>query len=428
MLREAAGHIVYVVPGSPLVAERTVELLRSDERVDLEVVPAMSFLDLVWERLGVDPVASSVRIVDGTDFAAQAAAERGPLLVAQTHSRGILSEVKLAVERPPEGDQAAVMLHHLGLDDEVVRSVAWSELDRVEDIEPDHLTSVWIEKLEAPVAGEMVRLVELVRTLREKCPWDQKQSHGSLARHLLEEAYEALDAIEDVVEAEPDVPEQLIAHLEEELGDLVFQVVFHSAIATEEGWFTLADVAERLIEKLVGRHPHVFGDAVAETPEDVARRWEVLKRQEHGRSSIADGIPRDLPALALAAKLQRKAGSVGMTDLGYDHDIELVRSVLERLEQEDAGSSGETLEADRIVVADVGDALFALADLARRLGVDPESALRARALGLSAEIRAAEQSPTRSSAVDELLEGGDSASDGVQQANFDHTNPRGNST
>jgi tetrapyrrole methylase family protein / MazG family protein len=397
------GSVVYVVPGSPAVAERTVELLRSDERVELVVVPAMSFLDLVWERLGVDPVAASVRIVDGTDFAAQAAGQRGPLLVAQTHSRSILSEVKLAVEQPPAGDHAAVLLHHLGLPDEVVMPVAWSELDRASGFEPDHLTSVWIADLETPVASEIVRLVELVRTLRAECPWDQRQTHGSLARHLLEEAYEALDAIEDVARAAPDVPEQAIAHLEEELGDLVFQVVFHSALAAEEGWFTLGDVAERLVGKLVGRHPHVFGDAVAHTPEDVARRWEVLKREEQGRSSVTDGIPRTFPALALAAKLQRKADSLRLAgpegledpsrpeDRGPDPDVQLIRRVLDQLAAAQGGSSGETLEAERSTVDQVGEALFALADLARRLGVDPESALRARSMRFIDEIKATEE-------------------------------------
>jgi tetrapyrrole methylase family protein / MazG family protein len=388
---DSSPGIVYVVPGSPLVAERTVELLRSDPRVELLIEPGMSFLDLVWDRMGVDPVAASVRIVDGTDFAAQAAGERGPLLVAQTHSRGILSEMKLAVEHPPPGDHAAVLLHHLGLDDEVVWPVSWSELDRLVALEPDHLTSVWISRLEEPVAGEMVRLVELMRTLRARCPWDQRQTHGSLARHLLEEAYEALDAIEDVEAAEPDVPEEAIAHLEEELGDLVFQVVFHSAIAEEEGWFALADVATRLADKLVGRHPHVFGDAIAESPEDVARRWEVLKREEQGRSSVTEGIPRTFPALALAAKLQRKADSFGLKDLGSDRDIQVIREALDVFARAQNASSGETLEAEKSTVTQVGEALFALSDLARRLGVDPESALRARAMRLGAEIRAAEE-------------------------------------
>jgi tetrapyrrole methylase family protein / MazG family protein len=384
------GEVVYVVPGSPLVAERTVQMLRSDGRIALEVVPAMSFMDLVWERIGTDPVASSVRIIDATDFASQAAGERGPLLVAQAHSRGVLSQVKLAVEDPPTGESAATLLHHLGLEDEVVLPLRWSELDRQDRIEPDHLTSVWIPSLEAPVASEVVKLVDLVRTLRVHCPWDRQQTHGSLGRHLLEESYETLDAIEDLAADEPDVPSEKIDHLEEELGDLMLQVVFHAVLASEEGRFDLADVARKVHDKLVGRHPHVFGDAVANTPEDVARRWESLKRDEQGRRSIVDGIPNDLPALTLAAKLQRKAESVGISGRGVDDDRAAVLATVEHLSANPAGSSGETLEADRETKVAIGQALLAMADLARRAGVDPESALRASARTFASEIRAVE--------------------------------------
>ena len=267
------GYVAYVVPGSPLVAERTVELLRVDGRVALEIVPSLSFLDLVWQRLGVDPVAAGVRLVDATAFAAGAAGERGPLLVAQCHSRTLLSEVKLAADDVAGEDagRSAVVLHHLGLADERVVEVPWSDIDRT--LEPDHLTSLWVPRLAAPVAVELVRLEELVRTLRARCPWDMAQTHGSLARHLLEEAYEALDAIETVASAEPDVPPAAVAHLEEELGDLLFQVYFHAVLGAEEGRFTLADVARTVHDKLVSRHPHVFADAVADTPEEVAARW-----------------------------------------------------------------------------------------------------------------------------------------------------------
>lgn len=389
------GEVVYAVPGSPLVAEKTVALLRADARIEVEIVPGISFLDLVWERVGTDPVSSSVRVVDGVDFGPQAAGERGPLVVAQVYSRSILSSIKIALDDPPPGDSAVTVLHHLGLSDERVAKVRWEELDRLDGLEPDHLTSLWIPELAIPVASEIVRLEELVRTLRTNCPWDREQSHGSLARHLLEEAYEALDAIEDVAAAGPDVPEQAISHLEEELGDLAFQVVFHSVIAAEEGWFTLADVARRLVDKLVQRHPHVFADAVAETPEDVARSWEALKLDQLGRSSVTDGIPQDLPALALVAKLQRKAESLGIpgpdskTVVGEREDL---LEVVDRLFGLDRSSSGETLEAAPETVRDVGDALVVLADLARRAGVDPESALRARARVLAAEIRKSESS------------------------------------
>ena len=183
--------VLYAVPGSPLVAERTVELLLADPRVTVDLVPGMSFTDLAWARLGVDPVAAGVRLVDGHRFAVEAAGERGPLLVAQCDSKAVLSDIKLAVDW--SGDLQAVVLCRLGLPDESVRTVAWADLDR--DLEPDHLTSVYIPALAAPVAGEVARFAELVRTLRQRCPWDREQTHASLTRHLLEETYEVLEAI-----------------------------------------------------------------------------------------------------------------------------------------------------------------------------------------------------------------------------------------
>jgi len=374
-------YVAYLVPGSPLVAERTVVALRADPRVHVDVVPGLSFLDLAWARLGVDPVDAGVRLVDGTDFAVQAAGERGPLLVAQCHRRDVLSEVKLAADDRAGEDpgRTAVLLHHLGLDDEVVVEVPWADLDRT--LDPDHLTSVWVPRLAPAVGAELVALEELVRTLRARCPWDRLQTHASLARHLLEEAYEALDAIEAVGDAGPDVAPEAVAHLEEELGDLMFQVYFHARLAAEEGWFTLADVARTLHDKLVHRHPHVFGDTAATTPEDVAARWEVMKKAEKGRASVTDGIPAALPALALAAKLQRKAQSLGIDTGSLDErrrQVEAGLGVLARLDTADE-SSGETLEASAETTAAVGDVLFALADTARRLGVDPETALRSRA-------------------------------------------------
>jgi len=398
------AYVAYVVPGSPLVAERTVELLRADGRVRLEVRPALSFLDLAWSRLGVDPLDAGVRLVDGHRFAVQAAGERGPLLVAQCDTRAVLSAIKLAVDDPAAADPAgagsaardsgrrAVVLHHLGLPDEHVVEVPWSELDRT--LEPDHLTSVWLPRLGAPVAAELARLDELVRTLRERCPWDREQTHGSLARHLLEEAYEALDAVDAVARAGPEPAPAAVAHLEEELGDLLFQVYFQALLAAEEGHFTLADVARTLHDKLVSRHPHVFADAVAETPEEVAARWEVLKKAEKGRASVTDGIPAALPALALVAKLQRKAEALGLSAGSLEEHRRHIENGLDRLLGEAPGAapdaSGETLEAPEESVRLVGDLLFSLADVARRLGVDPESALRTAAADFRGRLAANE--------------------------------------
>ncbi len=235
------GEVVYAVPGSPLVAERTVELLRADARVDLEVHPSLSFLDLAWNQLGVDPLASGVRLVDGQRFAIEAVGERGPLLVAQCDSRSVLSDIKLVLDGSDEVvlDPTATItvLQRLGTPDERVVEVAWVDLDR--DIEPDHLTTLWIPTLDAPIAREVARFADLVATLRRECPWDREQTHQSLMRHFVEETYEVLDAIEHV---DPEAGAGY-EHLEEELGDLLFQVVFHATLAAEAGQFTLADVA-----------------------------------------------------------------------------------------------------------------------------------------------------------------------------------------
>jgi len=382
----AAGHetdafVAYAVPGSPFVAERTVVMLRHDDRVAVEVVPATSFVDLAWDRLGIDPVAAGVRLVDGAAFAVEAAGERGPLLVAQCHNRQVLSDIKLAADDASGEDatRTAVLLHHLGLDDEQVLEVGWAELDR--SLEPDHLTAVWVPRLAAPVAVELVRLDELVHTLRARCPWDRVQTHGSLARHLLEETYETLDAIETVAASEPDVAPEAVDHLAEELGDLLFQVYFHAALGGEEGRFTLADVARGVHDKLVARHPHVFGDVVAVTPEDVAAHWERRKLDEKGRSSVTEGIPSALPALALATKLQRKAESVGLELPDLDARRRQVSEGMARLEPS---------EDPEVLGGELGELLFGLADAARRLGVDPESALRARAARFRDEVESSE--------------------------------------
>lgn len=298
------GHVLYAVPGAADVAERSVELLRSDPRVSVEVLAAMSFVDLTWTRLGIDPLATGVRIVDGHRFAVEAAGERGPLLVCQCDSTPVLSEIKLAVEDPPECD--VTVLQRLGLSDELVTTVCWEDLDR--EVEPDHLTSLWIPQLAAPVAVELRRFEELVRLLRERCPWDRDQTHESLIRYLIEETYEVVDAIGS---GDPD-------QLEEELGDLLFQVVFHSTIAAGEGHFTLADVARGIHDKLEARHPHVFEDGPAPDSDELRRRWEAMKRQEKGRSSVMDGIPGSLPALLYAEQARRRANRVGLDAVELD--------------------------------------------------------------------------------------------------------------
>jgi MazG family protein len=182
-----------------------------------------------------------------------------------------------------------------------------------------------------------------------------------------------------------------VAHLEEELGDLLFQVYFHATLAAEAGRFTLADVARGIHDKLVSRHPHVFGDVTADTPEAVAANWEALKKAEKGRTSVTEGIPAALPALALVAKLQRKALAVGMAVPTVAEEAILVAQGVSALAGADAVGTrswgitdGEGGQADD--AAEVAEVLFSLVNVARSLGVDPETALRARAADFRASI------------------------------------------
>ncbi|MBW3626680.1 MAG: MazG family protein [Actinobacteria bacterium] len=364
---EEHGRVLYAVPGSARVAEHSVELLVADPRVEVEVVPALSFLDLVWDRLGVDPLAGGVRLVDGRRFAVEAAGERGPLVVAQCDSPAVLSEVKLAVASPPA---SVVVLQRLGLADEVVTEVAWDDLDR--SVVPDHLTSLWVPELASPVGAELVRFAELVRTLRARCPWDREQTHTSLTRHLLEETYELLEAIEVLDDAlgagEDDAVDAAYEHLEEELGDVLFQVFFHATLGAEAGRFDVADVARGIHDKLVHRHPHVFADTEVTGADDVMRNWERLKQDEKGRASVMDGVPANLPSLLYAFKVQRKAEALGV----------------------EAEAPGTLRLSELSTPADLGQALFATVAVARRLRLDPEAALRAAAASFRDDVAARE--------------------------------------
>ncbi|MBV6507771.1 MAG: hypothetical protein JJLCMIEE_00828 [Acidimicrobiales bacterium] len=367
---DSHGRILYAVPGSPLVAETTVGLLVSDDRVATMVVPALSFADLAWARLRLDPVAEGVRLVDGRRFGVEAAGERGPLLVAQCDNRMVLSEMKLAVDEPPA--DPVTVLHHLGLPEERIYDVSWDELDRL--VATDHLTSVYIPELAAPIAVELSRFAELVRRLREECPWDRQQSHASLKRYLLEETYEVLEAIDGLD------PESAggFDQLEEELGDLLFQVVFHATIAAEEGRFTLADVARVVHDKLRARHPHVFGDVEAADAEEVRRNWEQIKRDEKPQRGVMEAIPQALPALALSTEVLRSAAALGLNPVAAEADrLRLVELVAELGTE----VSGE----------EIGRVLVALVQVCLAAGVDAEDALRLTASGLRNRCREWEQ-------------------------------------
>ena len=371
------GEILYAVPGSPLVLERTVRHLLAHDDVECDLRPAMSFLDVAWARLGIDPIEAGVRLVDGHEFATAAAGERGPMLVAHTHANWVLSDIKLAVD-DAVGDEPVTLLHALGTADERIVETTWADVDRT--IEADHLTSLWIPHLASPVGAAYVRFHELTRTLREQCPWDIEQTHASLIPHLLEETYEVVDAIHALdadaasdADSLPDADADLI----EELGDLLYQIEFHATIAEQEGRFTIADVANGIHDKLVRRHPHVFGDLVGADLDttEVLSNWDDIKRQEKSRTSVFDGIPRSMPALAYAAKVGSKASKVGFDWPDVAGAFPKIAEETAELHEAMHDTSDDSDEADAATTGELGDLLFAIVNLARKLECDPRAAL-----------------------------------------------------
>ena len=378
----AHQHVLYAVPGSPLILERTVALLRAQNDVDIEVLPAISFLDDVWRALSIDPVESSVRLIDGHTFPVSAAGYTGAALVAHTHANWVLSDIKLSID-DIDPDTPVVLLHHVGLPDEQLVHTTWSDMDRT--IEADHLTSLWIPALGTPVAEEMVKFHALARTLRDECPWDMEQTHQSLVRYLLEETYEVIDAIGNLKVDDPSSDDDFI----EELGDLLYQIEFHAAIAEEQGRFTMADVARTVHDKLVSRHPHVFGDVEVSSSTDVEANWEAIKKAEKPeRTGIFDGVVTGAPSLSFAAKVQQRAARAGF-------DWPNVEGPLEKVSEETLEVRGAIINADPEATAtEIGDLLFAVVNVARHLDIDPEGALRSAVHKFRSRVEAVESLAT----------------------------------
>jgi MazG family protein len=305
----------------------------------------------------------------------------GPLLILQTYSPEVLASV---ADRLPPSLEVTV-LHHLGLADELITTLYSEDLPSFRHA--DHLTSLWVEEFrDAGVA--MADLVDLVQRLRAECPWDQEQTHASLTRHLLEEAYETLDALEafGAAEAQGGADNAVIDHLQEELGDLLFQVLFHAELGDEEGNFSLSSIADSLRDKLIGRHPHVFANVTVSGADEVASRWEDLKRNEKGRDSVIDGVPWQLPALVLYTKLLQKAALVALEEPLGDASRQRAIEALRALPVNATSTRDDT---ERLW----GDAIRAFVSAASAEGVDLEGALRERARELRDAIVRAEARP-----------------------------------
>jgi len=242
------------------------------------------------------------------------------------------------------------------------------------------------------VVNELGRLYDLTHRLRRECPWDRRQTQESIIAYTLEETYELADAIHDRAERGD-------AAVRGELGDLLFQVFFLACVAEERSVYDLGDVAAGIHDKLVRRHPHIFAEARAETPEEVRKTWDAIKREAEGREGIFHDIPNAFPSALLAQKLQQRAAAVGFD---WEHAPEVMAKVKEETAEieEELGPSGD---ADRLA-GEIGDLLFSVVNLARKLKIDPELALRRSALRFRERVEAAARSAVEDGLVFEDMD------------------------
>jgi tetrapyrrole methylase family protein/MazG family protein len=372
----AAGPVVYAVPGSPRIGEFAVRKLM--DIAGTEVMPGESFVEAILAAIGYDPLDRGLRIVNGHDLP-QPLLVDGPTIVAQLDTPLVLAEVAAALGRVVgEGTMVSLVIDAGSTGEEVVTT-------GLEDLDPRRAglrTSLFID----PDPGGLAGVIKTMARLRRECPWDRKQTHESLVKNLVEESHELIDAIASGNEGA----------IEDELGDVLLQVLFHSEISHQRGGFGIEDVAENLRQKLVRRHPHVFGDVVADSAETVKANWEEIKTAERGeRTSMLGGIPSGMPALERAAKLQRQAASVGFD---WPSPEPVVAKVAEELAEVEAALDDPVASADEI-----GDLLFAVVNLARHLQIDPELALTGSIQRFIGRFEAMERSgPLDGLSLDEL--------------------------
>ncbi len=361
-----SGDVIYAVPGSPFVAERSVSLVRRAAMaagLDVATVPAPSFLDEMWSALEFDPATRGVQILDGRDLPDPLPLHL-PTVVFHVDLPLVLAEVVDRLGRVLPDETPVTVVRDLGSKHAEVATMP------LYDVHPDLAglrTSLFID----PPAVGYVGVVQAMRLLREECPWDRQQTHHSLVPFALEEVSELVEALSGLPPDAPDSPPDdfgLYTDVEEELGDVLLQVVFHANLAAEAGAFDIEDVAEQLRRKLVRRHPHVFGDVEVSGADDVVRNWREIKEGEKTPpSSLMDGVPEAMSSLARAAKLQERAARVGFDWLEPATTLDKVGEEVEEVRA--AWGTPDALE-------EIGDLLFAVVNVARRAGVEADVALR----------------------------------------------------
>jgi len=358
--------VVYAVPGDPFVAEATCpEIARRCRNLGLplRIVNDLSFLEPVFAALGLDPYPQLV-LVDALELGqahVPSFPPDMPALIAQVYSKLVAAEVKSTLNAVYPDEHPVRLVHAAGTQEQVVEDIPLYEIDRSEHI--GLLTALYVPPLGEGTSFEAFQ--EIVAHLRapDGCPWDREQTHASLRMHLLEEAYETLAALDS---GEP-------LKMAEEFGDLLLQIVLNAQIASEQGDFGMADILKGIYDKILRRHPHVFGDLKLDGVGGVLKNWEKLKaseREANGESEkgLLDGVPLALPALTQAQEYQDRAARVGF-------DWPQVEGVLDKIAEEIQEVKATTNEEE--LMAELGDLFFALVNLARWKKVEAESALRA---------------------------------------------------
>jgi len=357
--------VVYAVPGHPFIAEATCpEIARQAAQagIPLRVIEGLSFLEPTFTALNLDPLPQTV-IVDALLLASALVPPfppDAPALIAQIYSTSVASDVKLTLMEVYPDEHPVKLVHAAGSRLQVVESLPLFEIDRSTHI--GLLTTLYLPPLQSGTSFEAFQ--EIIARLRAPagCPWDREQTHQTLRPHLLEETYEALSALD------ADDPE----HMREEFGDLLLQIVLHAQIASESGEFNMSQVIKGIYEKIIRRHPHVFSDWQVDGVGNVLQNWEKLKaaeRETNGetKKGLLDGVALALPALTQAQEIQGRAARIGF-------DWPTIQGVVDKICEECAEFVNAADDPARM--AEIGDLLFALVNLARRCDIDAESALR----------------------------------------------------
>lgn len=365
MAEAKKGEIVYAVPGHPLVAEKTVELLldNDDKGIEIKILGGQSFLDNMYQALKIDPI-NGCQIVDGTLLSKEELQIRQHIIVCQVYDAFIASEVKLTLMELLPDDYQVKIVTAAGSIHEEIREVPLYELDRAATL--NNLTAVYVPPVreEHLLYRDFHKLREVISILRgpDGCPWDKKQTHQSLKTYLIEEAYEVIEAID----------QNDVEHLVEELGDLLLQVVLHAQIGEDDGLFNVDDIVASITEKMIRRHPHVFNKTVKLDENQVVNQWEKIKQDEKGTKieTLLENIPLSFPALSRAYKIQKRAAKVGF-DWVDVKDIWL--KIEEELTEFEAEAQKNDMEMAR---KELGDILFSVVNLSRYYNIDPELALQ----------------------------------------------------